>query len=191
MNKKEIEIQVKLGDGKPLLEFLGKNADFKGEYHQIDEYYTPPHKDFSASRPVNEWLRLRDSEGQYSINYKYWHYDGDEKSRYCDEYESRIEDIDTLRKIFKALDFRSVVTVDKYRKIWIYKHFEITMDDVKNLGDFVEIEYIGESTNLNPAEINKEMINFLKDVGCKDIQRNYVGYAFSLMARDEVKWEEQ
>ena len=66
----EIEIQAQVENEKPLIEFLEKEGKFQSEKNQIDEYFSPAHKDFLSTRPVNEWLRLRNAEGQGSINYK-------------------------------------------------------------------------------------------------------------------------
>jgi len=187
----EIEIQVKVENSKVLLEFLEKNADFQSEKHQIDQYFSPAHRDFFEKRPVNEWLRLRSSSGKYSINYKNWHTDEDGKSHHCDEYESIIDDLEQVKKIFGVLNLKSVVIVDKLRKIWMYKDYEVSIDTVKGLGDFVEIEYKGEDEEVEPKNTTEEMVNFLKDVGCGKIERNYVGYPFQLLFPEEVKFEEQ
>lgn len=108
----EIEIQVSVERIRPLLIFLKKNADFKYKDHQIDEYFSPFHRNFIGKRPVKEWLRLRDSSGKYSINYKNWHFDKYGKSYYCDEYETKIEDLVKHKKILRVLDFKSIVKVD-------------------------------------------------------------------------------
>jgi len=186
----EIEIQVKIENSQPLLEFLDKNAQFKEESHQIDEYFSPAHRDFTAVRPVKEWLRLRDSDGKYSITYKNWYYDN-ERSTHCDEYELSIANIDQMEKIMQALNFKNIATVDKIRRSWDYKNYEISMDSIKGLGDFIEVEYKGDEKNLDPKKITAEMIKFLKDVGCGKIERNYVGYPFQLLFPEEVKFEEQ
>jgi len=89
------------------------------------------------------------------------------------------------------LNFKSLVKVDKVRKIWTYKNYEIAVDSVKGLGDFVEIEYVGKNEKVNPREITGEMIKFLKNIGCGKIKRNYVGYPFQLLFPSEVKLEEQ
>jgi len=191
MDNVEIEIQVNIEDNKPLIDFLEKNADFKKETHQIDEYFYPVHRNFIKVRPVKEWLRLRDSGGKYSINYKNWYFDEDGKSRHCDEYETEIKDLTQLKKILDVLNFKSIVKVDKIRKVWIYKDYEIAVDSVRGLGNFVEIEYIGEDKKVNPKKITEEMINFLKNIGCGKIKRNYVGYPFQLLFPEEVKYEEQ
>ena len=190
MKNIEIEIQVNIENSKPLIGFLEKNAQFKSEKHQIDEYFSPKHRSFVAVRPIKEWLRLRDSGGNYSINYKNWHFNKEGKSHYCDEYESKVEDIKQVRKILEVLDFESIVKVDKLRKIWRYKDYEIAFDSVKNLGEFVEIEYKGEDKDIDPEKVTKEMINFLKEVGCGKIKRNYLGYPFQLLFPDEVNYEE-
>jgi len=191
MKNIEIEIQVNIENTKPLIDFLEKNAEFKKECRQIDEYFSPTHRNFIGVRPVKEWLRLRDSSGKYSINYKNWYFDEDGKSHYCDEYETKVEALDQIKKILDVLNFKSIVKVDKKRRIWIYKDYEIAVDSVKELGDFVEIEYIGKDEKVDPKKITEEMINFLKNLGCGKIKRNYVGYPFQLLFSEEVKFEEQ
>ncbi|MCK9446019.1 class IV adenylate cyclase [bacterium] len=190
-NNIEIEIQVNIENSKPLLEFLEKNAIFQKESHQIDEYFSPAHRNFIEVRPIEEWLRLRNSNGKDSINYKKWHFDEIGKSHFCDEYETKVEDLSQLRKILEILDFKSVVKVDKIRKVWTYGDYEIAMDSVRGLGDFVEIEYIGKDNQVNPKKITDEMIKFIKDIDCGKITRNYVGYPFQLLFPEEVKLEEQ
>ncbi len=191
MTDVEIEIQVIIENSKLLLAFLEKNADFKSERYQIDEYFSPAHRNFTEVRPVKEWLRLRDSGGKYSITYKNWHFDESGKSNYCDEYENKIEDLVQLKKILDVLNFKPVVKVDKLRKTWTYRDYEVAVDSVKGLGDFVEIEYIGKNEKADPKKITEEMVNFLKDVGCGKIERNYVGYPFQLLFPNEVKFEKQ
>lgn len=190
MNDVEIEITLNIENNKPLMEFLEKNAEFEKEKHQIDEYFSPAHRDFLDVRPVKEWLRLRDVDGEYSINYKNWHYDKNGKSYHCDEYETKVEDLRQIKKILDILNFKSLVKVDKIRKTWIYKDYEIDIDSVKKLGDFVEVEYIGKDEDVDPKKITEEMINFLKNLGCGKIKRDYIGYPFRLLFPDEVKSEE-
>ncbi len=185
---KEIEIQVQIENSTELLNFLESTGEFIGKSEQKDTYYVPAHRNFLSSRPIEEWLRLRDSSGKYSINYKNWHYDQDGRSHYCDEYETPINDLEQLEKIFEALNMKQVITVDKIRKIWKYKDYEISLDKIVGLGDFVEIEYKSNTTK-NPTHITKEMINFLKKFNVGEISRNYVGYPFQLLFPKEVQFE--
>ena len=188
-NNKEIEIQVRISNSQPLLDFLEKNGEFKYSNRQVDEYYTPAHRDFASIDPIKEWIRLRDSDGEFSINYKNWHYDSDGKSRYCDEFETVIGDLDQLRKIFTAINLKVLVKVHKQRRVWNYKNYEIAVDRVEGLGDFVEIEYKGVD-NADHKAITDGMIKFIKDIDCGEIRRNYRGYAYMLLYPDKTIPEE-
>lgn len=183
----EIEIQVNIEKSEALRAFLKENAEFKSENRQIDEYFSPAHRDFTSVRPVAEWLRLRDSGRHHSITYKNWHHEG-EKSFYCDEYETEVGDSGQVRKILVALDFKPLVLVDKTRQIWLYKDFEISLDSVKNLGEFVEIEYKGEEA-ADPKETTGRMVKLLKEIGCGEIKINYMGYPYLLLFPQEAKYE--
>jgi len=190
-DNKEIEIQVRIENNVNLFLFLHKEAKFIGEQHQIDRYFTPAHKNFIQVRPVNEWLRLRDSSGKFSINYKNWHNEIDGKRDYCDEYETPIESLEQMEKIFGVLDMKEVVTVDKVRKLYVYQQYEIAIDSVNGLGDFVEIEYKGEIKKQTPTQITSGMVAFLKKIGCGKIARNSGGYPFQLLFPNEVVFDDQ
>jgi len=188
-NNVEVEIHVQVENIRKLLAFLKKNGKFLEKKHQVDKYFTPAHRDFTSERPINEWLRLRDSSGKFSINYKNWHQEKDGRDHYCDEYESTIENLEQLENIFKAINTKPLVIVDKLRKAWLYKDFEVAIDSVKGLGDFVEIEYKGINQKKKPSEITKEMVGFLKGLKVGEISRNYSGYPFQLLFPNEVKYE--
>ena len=183
----EIEIQVQVDSIEPLLDFLKANAKFQEKRFQIDEYFTPVHRNFLGVRPAVEWLRLRDSNGVFSITYKNWHVDEEGKTQYADEYETKVDNLGQLRKIFTVINIKPLITVNKERDIWIYKDYEVAIDKIKDLGDFVEIEYKGDNHGADPKIITTEMVKFLKDVGCGTIKRNYVGYPFMLLYPGEIK----
>jgi predicted adenylyl cyclase CyaB len=188
-NNIEIEIQVNVENSEPLLKFLQENGEFKKEVRQIDDYFSPAYDDFLSQRPVAKWLRLRNAGEHFFINYKNWHFTPEGQSHYCDEFETKIEDLDKTKKILEALNFKIITTVDKTRKIWEYQDYEIAIDSVASLGDFVEIEYIGQEDKINPEEVTAKMISFLKNIGVGKITRNHVGYPFLLLFPDEVKYE--
>jgi adenylate cyclase class 2 len=176
----EIEIKVQIEHVESLMNFLRKEAVLKYEDRQIDEYYNPAHRDFLSIRPVEEWLRLRNSSGKYSVNYKKWHINPDKTSDHCDEYETKIESIESMKDILNSLNFKHLITVDKTRSAWTYNDYEISIDTVKDLGDFVEIEYKG--TNItDPKKITNDMMDFLINLDCEDIKRDFKGYPYLLL----------
>ena len=189
MQNIEIEIQVQIEHRQPLESFLKEKATWRSKNQQIDEYFSPEQDDFLVRRPVGRWLRLRNADGNYSINYKNFHYQ-DGKTLYCDEFESPVEKIDQLQHIFSALHLKSICIVNKQREIFEYKEYEIALDRVANLGDFVEIEYKGEADKGDAAQIKQEMITFLKDLGVGKICKNSSGYPYQLLFKDEIAVEE-
>jgi adenylate cyclase class 2 len=190
MNNIEIEIQVKVDNVEPLREFLEASAKKVKETRQVDEYFNPGHRDFLASSPVIEWLRLRDANGSVSVNYKHYHYDEDGKSQYCDEYETPVGDIKQMQQMFAALDIKSLVIVDKTRTIYLWENFEVSLDHVEGLGDFVEVEYKGEARAEDAKEITDSMVAFLKQHQVGKVCRNYVGYPFQLLFPGKFSLEE-
>lgn len=182
---KEIEIKVQIQRISKLLSFLEKDAKLVKEERQVDEYFSPKEHSFIAEEPVKEWLRLRNENGKVSLNHKLWHYDADGRSNYCDEYETSVENADELKNILIALRFEPIITVDKNRKSYLYKKYEISLDQVKSLGEFVEIE-LRDSTE-NPEGATKEMMEFLKKFDVGTIERNYKGYPKLLLERTKLK----
>lgn len=181
MKNIEIEVKLKIENVKPLEELIEKEGEFIKEKHQIDVYYSPQHRDFLKVRPVDEWLRLRNSDGVASINYKNWHSNEEGIANHCTEFESGISDFETLQSILEVLDFKKLITVDKLRRVWMYKDYEISLDTVKDLGSFVELEYKGESDDVDPKEIVEEMIGFVRSLGCGKVERDKVGYPYLLL----------
>ncbi len=183
MKDTEIEIKVKVENSKPLLVFLKKNAEFLFEQQQIDDYYSPAHRDFLAIKPIKEWLRLRRSDNKFSLNYKSWYFNDQNRASHCDEYETQVEDIKAMQKILQVLDFKPLVTVDKTRKSWLYKNYEISVDAVKGLGDFIEIEYRGKEAKVDIKKITNEMMVFLEKLGVGKVERDFRGYPYGLLKK--------
>lgn len=182
----EIEIQVQIEKPRNFLEFLKKSAKFAGKKTQQDTYFVPKHRNFLLERPVSEWLRIRESSGVSSVNYKRWHQDQKGRNLYCDEFETEITKGDQIKKLFAAIGMKPIITVHKIRETWVYQNYEISIDDVKQLGCFVEIEYRGTDPGREAPKIIREMIRFLKRLRCGKITRNYEGYPFQLLFPEEI-----
>ena len=191
-NNIEIEIRFPLKNAAVVLARLDKDARKKYESRQIDIYYNSPHRNFFKRAPsVDEWLRLRDSDGKYSINFKSFFPKGAKHSTHCDEFESKVENLENLKSILAALDFKPVITVDKKRVAFSYKNTEIAIDEVAMLGTFIEIEYDCED-NCTIESAREYLYNMLREIEA-DVGPEYdFGYAFDLMERQGLVkgWEE-
>ena len=124
--------------------------------HQIDAYYNAPHRDFLAPAAISEWLRIRSEEDGSSINFKRWHPVDALVKTHADEYESRVEDVEAIRRLLDALDFRPLVTVDKIREEWKLPEVEVVFDQVKGAGCFVEFEFKGDAEHVAGATARLE-----------------------------------
>ncbi|MGN1363613.1 MAG: class IV adenylate cyclase [Methanobrevibacter sp.] len=149
----EVEAKAKIDDFNEIrnkIENLG--AELIKIEHQEDIYFNSPIVDFANT---DEALRIRetstDTEHNLFITYK-----GpkiDKKSKTREEIEMEIEDKDKCRKIFEHLGFIEAREVIKDREIFKYKNYELSLDHVKGLGPYMEIEIlVKDGTDYNDAQ---------------------------------------
>ncbi len=169
----EVEIKVKIDNFKEIKKKVSSLGKLVKAINQIDDYYIPSQRDFFAFKPHPvEWLRIRTNpdkvvfEYTRSINPKA---DGDYD--YAEEYETEISNVKEFKKTLEFLDFKKVITIEKQREYWMCGDIEVALDDVKDLGYFIEAEAKGDFKD--EKEAKKECINFLEKLGVKDVGKNY------------------
>ena len=157
----EIEIKATFDDKEKVKQALTDlGAEEEKIKHQIDEYYNHPSRD---TRETKEYIRLRYKEGEnngifaHHINIA----DGVNK-----EFEVPVEDIKTFKQILEGLSFPLLGVIDKKRETFKFKEFTITLDEVKDIGNFVEIEVDGEESEID--EKKTQCIEVLKKLGLSE-----------------------
>lgn len=157
----EIEAKIRVADLKPIADRLTSlKAVLKGTVREEDIYF-----DNGAVELIKKdcGLRLRkrlsDTQPpQIILTYKGPRQESAFKSR--PEYQVRLDDAETMVTIFQSLDFRESLKIQKTRQIWQLDDCEICLDDVSQLGLFVEVEGPSENVvqpvlvklGLNPAD---------------------------------------
>lgn len=139
----EVELKFPLPDAEPVLRRLAAlGAEPRTPQEQSDLYFNHPARDFGST---DEALRIRSTADRHLVTYKGPVVDANTKTRR--EIEVPFEENDAAEKfseILKLLGFRPVREVRKKRQpyvcTWQGRRFEITVDDVAGLGQFVEIE---------------------------------------------------
>jgi len=136
---KEIEVKIKLSNGfEPNL--------FNGELFVVDSVFV---KDVyydtidNALLKQDKVLRLRNIGGISLLAYKSSRTKNLEKMIIRDEFETRIEDYDTVDKILLGLNYTYRDVVEKTRTKLKSNHFSklnITVDKYPFIGTFMEIE---------------------------------------------------
>jgi len=150
---------------------------------QTDEYFTPAHRNFVEPKFPFEWLSIRKRGDKAILNYKHFHPDNAEVHTHCDEFEAEIKNPEGLKKIFFALDFKSLVTVDKEREVFVYEdEFEIALDIVKDLGYFIEIETMKDFGSVEKAR--EKLFGFAKILGVDVSNPDLRGYPFLMMEKN-------
>lgn len=183
-NDQEIELKFPL-TSKKYAEIRGKVkslAKFSGSSHQVDRYYSPRVKSFLAPKYPYEWLSLRERGRKVSLNYKHWYPEGARNTTHCDEYEIEVENSQKMAKILKALKFSSIITVDKKRETYIYLNkLEIALDDVADLGFFIEIEAVKDFGGV--VQGRQEILKFVRKLDLYEAMTVPGGYALALLKK--------
>ncbi|PIN86618.1 class IV adenylate cyclase [Candidatus Woesearchaeota archaeon CG10_big_fil_rev_8_21_14_0_10_44_13] len=189
MPNKDIEIEIKfpLKNPQETVGFLENNAKLVSrDVFQKDTYFTPHHRKFIGRKYPFEWLRLRETPKGSSINYKHFYPEDAKKTDYCDEFQTSIGDADTLRKILASLNFREVIVVEKSRSCWLYKDVEIAIDDIKGLGQFIELE--AQAHYSDPKKGKEYLYSILSQLSAKVGEEDTRGYPYRILEKNGHKF---
>jgi len=175
----EIEVKFPLRNKEAVMLFLNQHAQPKTtSVVQKDTYFTPAHKNFLSNKYPYEWLRLRESGEEIVLNYKHFYPENEKTTDYCDEFETKVDN-SVIRKIFASLQFKELVTVEKSRITWMYKDVEIAIDDIKELGSFIELEITTPFED--PKKAKEYLYTVVQEIGAEIGEEDYKGYPFLLL----------
>jgi len=169
---------VKVDNFEEIKEKVSKMGKLVKAIKQIDDYYVPCHRDFFANKPQPiEHLRIRTNPDKVVFEYtKSVNMRADGDYDYAEEYETEISNAEELKKILGFLDFKKVITVEKYREYWMCGGIEVALDDVKGAGTFVEAEAKGNFKD--EKEAKKACIDFLENLGIKDVENTQIKHGY-------------
>jgi len=164
---KEIEALVEVFSKKE--EVLNKLKKFK--YLGIKEvkdiyFYDPLRKNLVLNKigKLNECFRLRKKDNKCFVAYKLDHFDNSEKWIYSDEHETKIEDFECIKKIISLLGLKPLLEIINKKHTFIHENFEIVLEEVEELGLFLEVEYTSQiEEDIN--KIKKDILEFINNLG--------------------------
>jgi len=141
MQEIEMKFQMNnLKDVRETLENLG--CKFSEELKQKDVIFVPDIKNTIVEEGAI-FIRIRNVNDKIELNLK----KRAKKIMESKEIEFEVNDFDGAYDFIKTLGFEEWVTVEKKRITTNYKEFNICIDEVKGLGEFVEIEIITSEEN--------------------------------------------
>ena len=144
----EVELKVKV----PSLELvrrqlLEKGAVCSGRIHEHDIYYNAPHRDFGVT---DEAVRVRYTNDHAVVTYK-----GAKIKKFGlkarEELNIAVESGEVFETMLNRLGFTKTTEVNKWRENYRFSDAAISLDEVDELGPFVEIEIMAEDENSNAA----------------------------------------
>ena len=161
----EIEILVQVNEDIKKVKDVLKKYKYVGLKHTIDEYYYDPKRKTlkpDKDNQLSHCLRLRSKNKDYYITYKDDVFENG-KWLYSKEYETKVENIKILKQVFKKLGLKKFIEINNKKEIYVTDKYEIALEDVKDLGIFLEVEY---STNeeVDVVKIKKEIQKFIDDM---------------------------
>ncbi|QDV17913.1 CYTH domain protein [Gimesia panareensis] len=181
----EIEQKFQISDKSHLLAQLEQIGATQGAtLDQEDYYFAHPSRDFVET---DEALRIRRIGTENHITYK-----GPKRatvSKIRKEIELAFEAgpaaLSQLKEMLELLGFQPVRNVKKQRTPYSFqhdqRHFEITIDEVEELGTFAEVETLAEEAELEQAEA--AVIQLAGQLGLSSsIRTSYLGM---LMQQEE------
>ncbi|MEE0269039.1 MAG: hypothetical protein U0I39_04565 [Clostridia bacterium] len=122
-------------------------------------------------------IRIRIQKDKYILCYKKIYMENDEEDIHIVEYETEVSNLDATINILKGVRINKVCDLIKERDSFIYKNlFEISLDNVKDLGYFIEIEVYDKNIPINEA--NQLLLNIVKELNLDITRRNLKGYSY-------------
>lgn len=186
---KEIEILVEVySSPEEVIEKL-KKFEYIGVHETCDIYYYDPKRPNlkpDKKMEINECLRLRNKNNNSYITYKVDHFDENNKWLYSDEYETKIADIDTTKIILEKLGLKQLLTIHNKKSIYKYNDYEISFEDVEELGHFMEVEYC-TNADVDVKKIKHEIQTFINSLGIKVSDELTMGKPEMIIRKHNIK----
>ncbi len=144
----EVELKVRVSSLEPVRKLLlEKGAVCSGRIHEHDIYYNAPHRDFGQT---DEAVRVRYTNNHAVVTYK-----GAKIKKFGlkarEELNTAVESGEVFETMLDRLGFTKTTEVNKWRENYKFSGSAISLDEVDELGTFVEIEIMAEDENTNAA----------------------------------------
>lgn len=169
--RQEIEVKAKVSDLNRLASQLeAKGCELSEPIVQHDEVFinfTTPYDQMSSG---SNFLRIRQGNGKILFTIK----QPQVTELDCLEHEVEISDAEEMRQAILLLGYHKAIEVHKTRRKTMCGDYEICLDSVEGLGDFVEVEKITEGED--PEKVQTELFEFLKQFGISEADRVTNGY---------------
>lgn len=176
---KEIEVKAYLKDREAVIAKLVELGCVLSEpVRQVDTVYSKASDSTTDYNSANEhFLRIRkSSNGKVLFTVK-------EKMKQhmaSKEFETEVSDGEALEQAIFLMGYSVANGLDKTRTTAHYKDYEICLDDVQELGSFIEVEKFSDE---DPDQVVEELFQFLLTLGVQKEDQVFKKYDTLIMEK--------
>lgn len=160
-----VELMASIDDAKKALSIF----NYQGAKKTLDVYYFDPLREnlkMNNSDKILECCRVRTKNEKSYVTYKVDIYNGDLWS-HSDEYETEVQDANSIHSILNCLGLKELVTIVNTKHTFISEKYEIVVEDVVDLGCFLEVELLEVPKEKTIEELKNEIFIFISGLGLK------------------------
>lgn len=180
----EIEVKVKTKDNDVVIRQLeAAGCVFTPSVEQDDVTFATTKESMDAFMRSKIFARIRRVTGGDTIfTVKY-----DDQRHVLGmaaiEHEVKVDSALELEQILLLMGLKRIVRVKKMRRKTKYKEYEICVDDVEELGSYMEIEKMVEK-DVNPHAVHEELVGVLESLGIDLEGRVTKGYDIIMLDKE-------
>ena len=164
MANSEIEIKAYIKDFDSVLNFLKDNAKFKKKYFKKDIYYAKEESIKKENIKTSDCIRLRIEHGGYTFCTKERTLiDGVEVNEEIEVKVSKKKARFIINFLSKLQKYKEFVKKEKKGYAFIYKNALVEISKIKNLDNFIEIEFLNSNETVENQILQLKSI--LNEIG--------------------------
>lgn len=179
---REIEVKARVENIEDIKKSLeGRGCIFSQAVEQYDRVFIETsltYNDVGIGVPV---ARIRSQGGRHIFTLKKPIGNMLDKQ----EHETEVADPEELKACLEMMGYKQALQIRKKRLKTKYNGDEICLDEVEELGSFIEMERLTE--NEDPQEVQEELYGFLEQIGVKREQRVEKGYDILLAEKNKKR----
>lgn len=181
---REIEIKLKVENYQIVRDVLVKQGWIPlKKLHQVDFIYVERKLQFdkiTSGTPVTR-LRVQD-KSEYYLNVKV----SQTSELDCIEHEVKVDNVIEAKKIVKLLGLNEVMRVSKHREVGSLGDYTVCLDNVDDLGTFIEFEALVSDAEIDLNQLKAKMMNDITELEIGALEEVLVGYDTMLFSEKSV-----
>ena len=165
-----VEIKAKCRNSNRVREYLHNNgAEYRGTDEQTDTYFNVPHG------------RLKLREGNIENNLIFYDRDNQAGPKDSHFHLVKVEDANGLKEVLTKANKIKII-VRKRREIYYIANVKFHIDEVPELGSFIEIEAGNLLADLSAVQLREQCNFYLHELGIKKEDLVEVSYSDMLLS---------